>query len=395
MHKQRIPKKVFALASMYGAGEAIGPVVNKLRKLGTRVFLVSSGGATGAFNKLNVAIDYMVEGKPNEKEYKTLQEKMVDFDPTSILTGTNVQDEQHLLTPDQFIWYLEREILKIPTVALLDIWGNYSERFSDLKFPMESNRLEIERAGKLRCLPTSIAIMDEFAKEQMINEGFNPNVLSITGNPYFEYVVGLTQEFDDKKITMRKKILSKPVFSEFDENGKLVVFISDEIETNYPTIGFSEKSVLIDFLRSIEEYSEKETINAIIRPHPFRPGNAKDAADSFKTKLARKVVHNPTDRIDVNYYSIEEILYVADLVVGTFNNPLVTARLLGTPVISFQPELTGNDFQWYTNEREITTLVKNTAELQLNMYYLMHDLIKQNEIGYVEGATERVIGLLK
>jgi len=58
----------------------------------------------------------------------------------------------------------------VPSLALVDFWSHYRERFSD-------------SAGELSCLPDRIAVMDEQSNRAMMAEGFDPARLTVTGQP--------------------------------------------------------------------------------------------------------------------------------------------------------------------------------------------------------------------
>lgn len=397
-----VPKRVLVVASMNGAGEAVAPVVHELRKRGSEVFVVSYGGATQSFKKFGIEPEKTItpvdreRGNAGKEEWAVatdlvIKMAMKEFKPTSILTGTNIQDNYH----DDVVDHITYQIAKnrgILVVSVLDSWGSYSARFSDLRLPLSSDKLEI--ATPFMHMPDRIAIMDGYAMEKMLAEGFDPRLLVVTGQPYFEYVAEVGKRMPPD---MKQRIYAKPAFSHFDPEGKLIVFISDVVSNYYPQIGYTEYDVLQEFLYAANALvTHGQKVNVIVRPHPFRPGRDKNAYEETHVPLLiGKAFHNPTNKEDPNYYTIEELLRAADLVVGTFNHPLFTARCLGTPVISYQPGLQGADFQAVTNERGITTLVTDEKEIELVMMKILAGIIVQNQMEFLEGATDRVIELLQ
>jgi len=398
----KVPKRVLFIGSSNAGGELLSIMKKRLLGIGTEVRAISYAGATQGFKKFGIEPDVVLT--PVEKDrgeegrmqwvVKTEAEiarNIADFRPTSLLTDTYVQDNEHLLAVEHITYQLAKN-RGILVVSVLDSWGNYSARFSDLRLPLSSDKLEI--ATPFTHMPDRIAIMDGYAMEKMLAEGFDPRLLVVTGQPYFEYVAGVGKRMP---LDIRQQIYAKPAFSHFDPEGKLIVFISDVVSNYYPQIGYTEYDVLQEFLYAANALvTHGQKVNVIVRPHPFRPGRDKNAYEETHVPLLiGKAFHNPTNKEDPNYYTIEELLRAADLVVGTFNHPLFTARCLGTPVISYQPGLQGADFQAVTNERGITTLVTDEKEIELVMMKILAGIIVQNQMEFLEGAIDRVIELLQ
>jgi len=196
-------------------------------------------------------------------------------------------------------------------------------------------------------------------------------------------------------------VLAKPVFAAagFSTDAKTIVFMSDS-QANYPDLGFTEKSVLQSFLRVMDELARKTGMkfNIIVRPHPFRNQDAGEAFD-FETSAIRKALHNPVTAKGLepkNDYSMEQLLATADLVVGTFNNPLITAKIVGNPVINYVPGINPRyGFQAFLTEQGLTTRVTEEEKLGAVITGLLGGTIIQKTMQTVRGATEAVIKLLK
>ena len=85
---------------------------------------------------------------------------------------------------------------KIKTLALLDQWCNYSQRFQ----VYSPNRNHED-------LPDFIGVMDSFAKTEMVKEGFPPERLIITGHPYFDSIIMQKRSLSAKEKSNFKKDL--------------------------------------------------------------------------------------------------------------------------------------------------------------------------------------------
>tara|TARA_Y100001954_G_scaffold237898_1_gene303227 strand:- start:32302 stop:33246 length:945 start_codon:yes stop_codon:yes gene_type:complete len=92
----------------------------------------------------------------------------------------------------------------IPSVVVLDFWSNYSLRF---RFADVS----------LQDMPDIICIMDEGARQEMIEEGFRPELLEISGQPHLEALT-LDSARAQTSQTDRFMFLSQPDLT----NGKSV-----------------------------------------------------------------------------------------------------------------------------------------------------------------------------
>ena len=71
-------------------------------------------------------------------------------------------------------WAREREI---PSLAYVDSWVNYAERF-----------------GGFRHLPDEIAVIDEPAREGLVSLGAPPDRVHLVGNPAFDALSRLADE---------------------------------------------------------------------------------------------------------------------------------------------------------------------------------------------------------
>ena len=378
-------KRILVAASMNAGAEAVSPVAKKLSGMSNiKVYVLSNKAGLKSFQAMGIKPYLDLQTVSMEDCKKAL----VAFNPTSILTGTQLQDKKGELTFEQMLWTLAKE-RNIPSVAVMDTWENHFERFCDLDF--SSGKREITSA--LKYLPDKIAVLDEYAKAKMLEDGFEPEIIEVTGSPYYEHVL---KEAEKLTPETRKQFLERPIFSEFDKDAKTIVFMSDSIESAYPDIGYTEKEVLQSFLEVLDGMLRK--VNVIVRPHPFRNENARDAYECETTGIA-KVFHNPITakgEDPENEYSMEELLYSVDLVVGTFNNPLITAKLMGKPVISYQPDLNKEyNFQHYLHDQGLVTKVTNEDQLVWAVMDLLDGAIIQKTMEAARGATDRIIKLLQ
>jgi len=391
-------KRILVASSLTAGGEALTPIVKRIKKTAmTRAYVLAHKAGFKSFDAGGIRFSNQADNLHLEKISPKICRKIImSRNPTSILTGTQVQEKEDEQTLEQMLWQAAKE-RGVKSIAVLDTWENYIERFSDLKPLADGNRLTIKKGTELRYLPDTIAVMDEFAKKEMMKLGFPEGILAVTGSPYFEHVLSEAEKLTPET---RRQFLERPVFSEFEDSGKTIVFMSDSIESFYPDIGFTEKSILHSFLKVTDEVA-KDTgmkINVLVRPHPFRNENAREAYEC-ETGHIKKVFHNPITargKDPANEYSMEELLYSADLIVGTFNNPLITAKLMGRPVINYQLNMNRKyHFQDYLSKQDLTTKVTREQKLDEAIIGLLNGDIIQKTLEAAKGATDRIIGLLE
>jgi hypothetical protein len=392
MDNMASPKMILAAASTNAGAEAIAPAIKKLREQGVPVRVFSHGAATVTFRSMGMEPDCMFEGKPSDATRKiALGIRDSRPRPTSILTGTQMQSMEQPITFEQILWTFGT-LEGMKTVAVLDTWANYKERFSDMRLDAPSPAI----ANPLSRLPNIIAVMDDYAKRQMLELSFPKDVIAVTGNPYFELVL---DNFMRLSPMTQHQMLMKPVFANFKDHGETITFMSDSMD-GYPDIGFTEKSVLQSFLRIVDDIAAKTgiPINVIVRPHPFRFQDAGSAFE-FDTPHIVKVLHNPVTAKGgdpANDYTMEQLLYISDLVVGTFNNPLLTAKIVGNNVVSYMPGLNPKyDFYEFLSAQGLAARVTAEDKLGEVIEAALEGRLMQNTMKTVRGATDAVIKLLE
>lgn len=380
-------QRILVASSMNGGAEAVGPVANRLLEKGVQCRVLLHGAAERNLRDFKAAPEVLAL-----VSIKECRDIVARFKPTAILTGTQVQDKDHPRTFEQLLWQAGREA-GIKTIAVMDTWGNERERFSDLDTSSPTPLSAI--SAPLARLPRIITVLDAYQEKVMLGLGFPAGALKVTGNPYFEHVAA---EFAKLSPATREALLTKPVFASLGKSEKLIVFMTDSMSV-YLDIGFTETSVLRSFLHAVDRLAGRTgmRINVIVRPHPFRN---QDAASAFavETPNIRKVLHNPVSAKGgdpANDYTMEELLKAADLVAGTFNNPLVTAKIVGRPVLHYLPGISQKyEFQKFMSDQGMSSRVTQEGMLDIVLEGILSGRIVQKSMDSVQGAIDRVIALL-
>ncbi len=386
--------KILAVASLGGGAQALAPVIKQLRSKGVQVQAVSYKAGSAGFRASGIEPDKEFQRLPLHEDLRSTIRR---FMPTSILTSANpLQEQTGRMTLEQRFWAAGKN-QNIPTIAVLDSWGNYIERFVDLEVRANVGpKIRQGKGGPNYRVPQVIAVMDDIAKGELVRGGIGRLAqIEVTGSPYFAEV---RAQFDAMGKKTRETLLKKPVFESFFPKGKLIVFISDSMAP-FPDLGFTEKSVLQSFLSVVNELAKqgKAKFNVVVRPHPVRH---QDAAEAFaiETPDISKVIHNPgMDRTDAaNAYSLEELLFAADLVVGTWNTPLITARIAGRQVCMYLPGMDPK-YRFFDEFSQANVMARAASEDDLRQ--AITDLLNKTrhltQLQVIENATDRIIALLQ
>ncbi|MCZ7384082.1 MAG: CDP-glycerol glycerophosphotransferase family protein [Candidatus Methanoperedens sp.] len=313
--------KVLATNHDPAGAMAIAPVIKRLRQEGkVEVAVVGTGYSKDVFSSHGI-------GFRDDASYG-------DFPDVSYLARKILETEKPeiLLTGTSRIRSLEKELTVlgrktgIKSLAVLDYWSNYWQRFSNL-----------ETGNRFEYLPDKIAVMDELAKKEMVAEGFPQDTIAVTGNPHFDDIKNSKHMFTDDGLRTIRKNLS------VNQNQNVVTFVSETNSLDYGTspekkgligeyLGFTEADSLkglVNAMISISEQEKDKYFLVIVKLHP-REENAPFYPDNLPENMAFKVIkkHDP-----------REVIMISELVVGMASALIFEAGIMGKPVISYQPNL--------------------------------------------------------
>lgn len=297
-----------------GGSNALVPVIQLLQKdaqLNIIVFAYRQATDIMAKNKIEFT------ALPEETSIATIRSLIEIVKPNILVSGTSFKST---VLEKKFI--LVAQEMKVPSLAIIDFWSNYSLRFCN-------------DDGQLAYLPDKIAVMDERAFNEMVREGFNPDSLVITGQPVFDDLDKCKSGFN-----LQKRQRVKDFFC-IASDSTFVVFVSQpvsklygRVDSNPHYLGYDEKMVLHLLLSTLEKISltRNKKITLLIRPHPREDLlNYKDIESKQITVIVSKEEN------------LREIMMTSDIVIGMATEPLVEACYLNCIVISLQPGLRFSD----------------------------------------------------
>jgi len=291
-----------------------------------------------------------------------------------IVTGTSVVDPD----PEKTFTLAARQV-GIPSLAVLDFWSNYRQRFSDSQ-------------GRLVYLPDKIAVMDAEARDEMIAQGFDGQQLLVTGQPAFDDLADWRVRFTPShRQALRESLGLAP-------GERMVLFLSQpfsiyygEDDTHPGYLGFDERSVWRQLLVALEEIarSRRENINLTVCPHP------KDDPAWYRRFRSSDV----SIRVETGWHH-RDLALAADLVCGMTSTALFEACCLGCVTASLLPGLRVPD-DFPPNRRGWSRAVYQPAQVRPVVEELLLDTgarqAAQAGLGKLVldgGATGRVVDLI-
>ncbi len=350
--------RVLAAAWHPGSINAITPVINKLKSRNEKVAVVGYKETSSVFKRYGIFPDIILDNMRPE----TIMDLLSKRNPSSILTGLAVPDAQHPFCLEQEITLAAKQS-GVKSVGVLDFWANYIERVS--KTDPSSRQI----FKKFAYLPDIVCVMDEFAKNEMLEQGFPESHLLVTGNPYFLHVKNRAENLDVK------------------ENPHQVLFCSEPIALHYGhSLGFDEKSILYSVFKvlSLIGRNRNAHYNLVVRKHPReKPVDISGLESNFVSVIC----DNDSD--------LHAQIMSSRVAVSPFSTVLIEARILGKYAISAQIGRKENAPEYLiTNKLGITSLATSEVKLLHLINLAIDGNLKQKEMHVPNDCIDKVISLL-
>jgi len=291
-----------------GGAAAIAPVVAQLKtegRVNSRILTSRYGAPPFQLHHLQVEdLSAISDAAAAETYLRACR-------PALLLTGTSwglVQPEKPFLAAARTVG--------LPSLTVLDYWTNYRHRFSD-------------ETGTLAYLPDRIAVMDIQAHEEMLADGFPPEILVVTGAPHLDSLSTTRASFTvEQRESLRASLRVGP-------RELLVLFISQPVTELYgESLGYTEQSVLAMVRDALDLLAEREPIplTLALRPHP------REDPDQFVGIKSRRIRIARAEQGSGRAWAM-----ASDLVVGMISALLLEACYLGCLTVSLQPNLRKSD----------------------------------------------------
>ena len=252
------------------------------------------------------------------------------FKPDFVFTGTSMPEKIEL----EFLKVAKSK--KIKTYSFVDHWTNISARFKSFEEYI---------------LPDELWLIDEYAKEKAKKEGIDEYIISVTGNPYYDFLKNWTPDIS-KDIFFNKIGLTK--------NEKYILYApapisSFKLKSKY---GQDELDGLKFILKNLKTHLINNNSKIIFKIHPNQDINY---IEKFILKL--NTVEKSLIIIDKSNF-INDLIYYSEMTLGFISNSLIEARLMKKKVGRL---LLGNLIDDPIKHLEFDNLIKNPLQL-INFY---------------------------
>jgi hypothetical protein len=255
------------------------------------------------------------------------------YKPDFLITGTSGSD-----FTERYLWN-EASELGIKSMAILDMWVNYGVRFSE--YGLKDLHLFNKKCDYL---PDYICVMDELAKEDMINDGVPENIILPFGNPHFEYIASLKPK---NGIPLSNSTLT---------GKKVITFASQPIDDIFRK--GSEIIVLEDLIDSI---IKRDDVVVLIRKHP------KESREKFN-----KYTDGDRVQLDANQ-DLMTTLYMSDVIVSVNSMVLIEALFLGKKILSYQPKTIDGKNDFILTRDGTLPFINNAYDFTNKLFALLDD----------------------
>jgi len=311
-----------ALAHDPGGAEALAPFLSALSSgSDLNVVTVYGGGrGRGVLDREGLEVHRVEDQGQDFFEWTQYGHELIQRHGADlVLTGTSFAPG-----PELGLLRAARSSL-VPAIAVLDQWTNYCRRFLA---PGEDALDVVE-------LPDIVAVMDDFAAQEMVSEGFPLDRLRVVGHPGLERFSRWVSsgEGQEKSQNVRNDL-------GLNSCDILVSFFSQPISDLYGTYadttsrGYNEQQVFLGLRETLTSIMREEETNVrlVVKLHPkeFKGKYSKGEEDEFPFTM-------------VESSDGDAILAASDLVVGMTSMALVKAFVAGKQAISYQPSLIGPD----------------------------------------------------
>lgn len=292
-------------------------------------------------------------------KWEEIVELLEELHPKVLVTGTSYGDRT-----EQRLWkWAKKE--GTYSMAILDQWLSYRIRFSD-------------PSGRL-VLPDKILVMDEFAKQEMVADGFDEQQILVIGQPHFEVLT-----LKANQVTEAEKRKIRKDFNLLE--GITILFVSEPLSTAlHVDMGFTEHTILRELILAVQQVRPSVIVNLLVKLHPKQ-----SVSETRQTIGSFPAVSNIRVSIIADQPLLPLIL-IADVVVGMYSMGLIEAHLLKKPIMSIQIGRKGPD-QFILSKRGIieAVITSDILKKELRKFFLQAGKIFQQTLPVIPHPVENV-----
>lgn len=285
----RRPARILMAGNDVGGILVLQAMVKSLEKAGCLVTRWAQGYGIGIWPD--------TDSLQQQPDHAALEAAFDSVSPDLLVTGTSrFADFEHRL------WRMAKK-RGIPSIAVLDASYNLKMRF--------------DRDQELDTQPNILALVDEHSRADIELENWCTARLAVVGQPHLENIAEILRVRRDGRT-----VGSPP----------MLLFASEafrEVINPHRPIGFDQFSVaeLVHFYLS----SLQRPLRLVIKRHPIEP------PDSWTEWIKAFAVDSPVT-VEVSEADTNDLLAVADGVIGMSSGLLLEAAAAGIPLLAVQPE---------------------------------------------------------
>jgi hypothetical protein len=349
--------RVVIAARDAGAAAALAPVARALVRDGElAVSIVGAEKAVPVFQTHGLPVLAFPERPTADQAAALLRREQA----TVVLTGTSMEPRY-----EKSFW-VAAERVGLGSVAVLDHWCNYAERFT------------VERP--FDALPGTLAVMDEAAADRLVSEGCPRDRIAVTGQPHFDDVVQGTRTFDREQVRRELGIEVDRVVLVFASEPQARYYGSGPSDPRF--LGYTEDDALMAVTRAARTVAPRALL--IVKLHPLEAGDAfydlGDGDAGVETQTIRA-------------YPPEHLIAAADVVLGMTSVFLLEAALTGVPAISVRPG-GGDDHFLRVHSDKIVSVTDVETLGDALVAALATQRSRRDQDGGDAGAVDRVVALV-
>lgn len=313
--------RIIVAARDAGGAAAVAPIARAaLNEGGFTVEVHARGHASTVFERSDLPVYALDDAGTAVARLESLLRR---DDVAALITGTSMRHDY-----EGALW-LAASRLGIPSVAVLDHWCNYAERFSEIS-PFDT-------------MPDVICVMDETARDALLSAGAPADRLRVTGQPYFDDLVARARGLNSA--ALRAELGA--------ENDRPVVVFASEPQRKYygDALGYNEETSLRAVVDALATVCPSALL--YIKLHPLEPDDAL-AQIAHDLQIETRVIRA---------YSQTRLILAADVVCGMTSVFLLEAGVLGRPALSVRPNGNADD-HFLTHHSNLITSVLEVDDVE-------------------------------
>ncbi|MBT5023078.1 hypothetical protein HOK51_08190 [Candidatus Woesearchaeota archaeon] len=371
--------KVLATSWHPGGMNAIAPVIKLLQEKNLiELVVMSHNFSEKILDSHNIPYKTIQDYDITQVSVENMKQILDTEKPDLVFTGTSVQENKKDIAFEQTIIKAAKE-KKMTTLAVLDFWGQYSERFGKL-----------EPQDEFTILPDTLAIMDEYAKKDLIEREFPSDLLKITGNPFFDNIENYALNFSETdKQNIRKKIGL--------EQNVLLFYAANAWKQNIEKFGYwdLENIIIIDNALESVPANLKEKTGVCVKLHPRCPSEDLEEIQTY--------IHNSKNNIKlVSNMNSHDLILSTNITFTPSSTAAIEAIYMNKPAASIQPGLKCQDYLSILTKNDIAPVGYTVDDCKAlvrrvitDSNYREHELREKASRFRTDGkATERVTALV-